>query len=168
MHLTRINNIRNFAMDEAAKLAGKGKHITPAQVDALEKFASIAHSMCECEDHHHDMREDGYHHDGQRYVSHTAEPTAYGPHGEWGDADPEARRHFEMLEKHYMGFWRDAAEFKRSGSHEAKTSMLEHMRRQLTAHDAIASFVMHNCPAACPEVKQAIMEWKSKKAHGTV
>lgn len=78
-------------MDEAVKLAGKGARITPAQVDALEKFASIAHSMCECEEHHHDMRKDGYHHDGQCYVSRAAESAAYVPHG-GGEIEKDTRR----------------------------------------------------------------------------
>ena len=163
-HIGRINRVRNFALEEAAKLASKGHHITPSEIEAMEDLAKIAHYMCECEEHHYEMKEDGLHHDGDGYTSHMAEPTAYGPHGGWGDSDPEARKHFELLEKHYMGFWRASAEYKKTGSSEAKTMMIDHMRHQLAAHDAIATFVMHNCPAACPEIKQVIMEWKAKKA----
>lgn len=90
-------------------------------------------------------------------------------HEEWGNADPTAKELFEKLEKHYMGFWRCAAEYTATHSDEAKESMLMHLEHQLHAHDAIAGFVMGNCTVLCDETKEVVMKWKESKkgqAHG--
>ena len=84
-------------------------------------------------------------------------------HESWCDADPKARALFEELEKHYMGFWRCAAAYKTHPSEETKASMLEHFEHQLYAHDALAAFVMGNCPTLCPEIKAALAKWSASK-----
>lgn len=81
-------------------------------------------------------------------------------HPEWGDADPEAKHRFMELEKHYMGFWRCAAAYKRSPTEENKTSMLSHFEHMLVAHSAMAKFVKGNCPALCTEITSIL------EAHG--
>lgn len=84
-------------------------------------------------------------------------------HGSWGDADKDARKHFERLEKAYMGFWRCAAEYAKHPSEETKYKIVSHFKEQLSAHDALAAFVKGNCPAVCPEVKAALQEWAESK-----
>lgn len=84
-------------------------------------------------------------------------------HASWGDADPKARALFEELEKHYMGFWRCAAAYVAHPSEETKESMLEHFEHQLHAHDALAAFVMGNCPTLCPEIKAVLAKWAASK-----
>ena len=84
-------------------------------------------------------------------------------HESWGDADTKARALFEELEKHYMGFWRCAAAYKAHPSEETKASMLEHFEHQLYAHDAMAAFVMGNCPTLCPEIKAVLAKWSASK-----
>lgn len=84
-------------------------------------------------------------------------------HESWGDADPKARALFEELEKRYMGFWRCAAAHMKHPSEETKASMLEHFEHQLYAHDALAAFVMGNCPTLCPEIKAVLAKWSASK-----
>ena len=84
-------------------------------------------------------------------------------HESWGDADPKARALFEELERHYMGFWRCATAYKTHPSEETKASMLEHFEHQLYAHDALAAFVMGNCPTLCPEIKAVLAKWSASK-----
>ena len=84
-------------------------------------------------------------------------------HESWDDADPKARALFEELEKHYMSFWRCAAAYKAHPCDETKASMLEHFEHQLYAHDALAAFVMGNCPTLCPETKAVLAKWSASK-----
>ena len=62
-----------------------------------------------------------------------------------------------------MGFWRCAAAYKAHPSEETKASMLEYFEHQLYAHDALAAFVMGNCPTLCPEIKAALAKWSASK-----
>ena len=48
-------------------------------------------------------------------------------------------------------------------SEETKASMLDHFEHQLHAHDALAAFVMGNCPTLCPEIKAALAKWSASK-----
>lgn len=84
-------------------------------------------------------------------------------HESWGNADKHARAVFEELETNYMGFWRCAAKYEETHSHEAKEKMLMYLEHQLHAHDKIAEFVMGNCPVLCDEVKEVIAKWQAGK-----
>lgn len=91
------------------------------------------------------------------------EDDKYEHHESWGEADAEARKHFERLEKVYMRFWKYAAEYEEHPSEALKEKVLMYFKEQMDAHDEIAEFVKGNCPVLCPEIGEILKEWSMKK-----
>lgn len=179
--MQRVHDIREWALDHAETVLKScaGRNPSLNEVHAVKMFSAIAESMCECEEHHHDMLDDGHTFDGERYIrkGHHGNPTKGGaamnavatatpyciPHEGWGDADPQARKLFEALEHHFMGYWKGVAAFNKTRSAEEKQRMLDHFKGLLLAHDRMAAFVKGSCPAACPEIMEALQQWMATK-----
>lgn len=100
----------------------------------------------------HCLDEDGY--GGEYYLD----------GGCWSDCTNRAMCLFKDLEKHYMCFWKAVEAYKKCPTEEAKHKMIEHFNHQLMAHDAIATFVMSDCPKINPELHESIKAWMAKKA----
>lgn len=84
-------------------------------------------------------------------------------HEKWGNADSKARSLFENLSCNYIGFWRCAAKYEETHSHEAKEKMLMYLENLLHAHEEMANFVMQNSVSLCEEVKAVVMKWHESK-----
>ena len=54
-----------------------------------------------------------------------------GDHEEWGDADHEARRLFEDLERHFMHYQKHKAHYKMHGDAESKHKMLKSLSDEM-------------------------------------
>lgn len=50
-----------------------------------------------------------------------------------------------------------------AGQKDLYIKQLEHFEHQLYAHDAMAAFVMGNCPTLCPEIKAVLAKWSASK-----
>lgn len=167
-----ICEMRWKAMEHLADIMKK-KDLSQDEIMAAERLAKMIHELGDEKERWHEEKHDpapmsnnhGYenngHHNGM--AAYAAPAAGYSEHEEWGNANPEARRKFEALEHHYIGFWRSAADYARTGAESDKHRMLEHFKSQLMAHDEMAAFVKGNCPAACPEIGQILMAWKAKK-----
>ena len=85
-----------------------------------------------------------------------------GDHEEWGDADHEARRLFEDLERHFMHYQKHKAHYTMHGDAESKHKMLKSLSDEMDCHDKLAAYVKTHC-GECAEEKAVVMEFLAKK-----